>query len=83
MNSELHRDKRPMMFAFCALALFCFSPSLYAQTDDEYAGDEYAGDMYVDEEITFVGTVETTQQMEVISREEIEKAHAPDIPALL
>jgi vitamin B12 transporter len=65
------------------LALFCFSVSLNAQVNDEYAGDEYADDAYVDEEITFTGTVETTQQMEVVTREEIEKAHAPDIPALL
>jgi vitamin B12 transporter len=63
--------------------LFCFPLSLYAQTNDQYAGEQYADDSYVDEEITFVGAVETTQQMEVLSREEIEKAHAPDIPALL
>jgi vitamin B12 transporter len=75
----------------CALGvifpvLFCFSLSLYAQVNDEYDGYEYNADEYdadIDREITFTGTVETTQQMEVLSREQIEKAHAPDIPALL
>jgi vitamin B12 transporter len=73
-------------FAVILPVLFCFS--LHAQVngdyiEDGYAEDDYAGEVDVDKEITFVGTVETTQQMEVVSKEEIEKAHAPDIPALL
>jgi vitamin B12 transporter len=56
--------------------LFLFP--LYAQ--DAANGDDVED---VDREIVFVETVETTQQMEVISREQIEKARAPDIPTLL
>jgi vitamin B12 transporter len=67
---------------FFTLFLFFLFP-LQAQD----AGDDF----YDDEElplvegggITVVGTRETTQQMEFVSREEIEKVHAPDIPALL
>jgi vitamin B12 transporter len=35
------------------------------------------------EGITITGTRETTQQMKIIGREEIEKAHAPDLATLL
>jgi vitamin B12 transporter len=55
------------------------------------AGQEYAEDDWYDEEtllmedegITIIGTVETTQYMTVLTREEIEQAQAADIPALL
>jgi vitamin B12 transporter len=56
--------------------LFLLSP-LPAQDDDEESLSMEG------EGITIVGTAETTQSMAVVFREEIEKAHAPDIPALL
>jgi vitamin B12 transporter len=80
-----------LLFALTLVFLAPFSLPLRAQdaaygeydgrVEDE--GDDYAGGDDVDREIMFVGTVETTQQMEVISREQIEKAHAPDIPELM
>jgi vitamin B12 transporter len=66
------------------LALFlalCWS-SLPLPAQDAAAGEDDFLRME-GEGITIVGTTETTQQMAVVSREEIEKAHAPDIPALL
>jgi vitamin B12 transporter len=54
--------------------------------EDEYAEDDFYGEdplLMEDGGITVVGIRETTQQMAVVSREEIEKAHAPDIPSLL
>ncbi|MDR1904415.1 MAG: TonB-dependent receptor, partial [Treponema sp.] len=39
--------------------------------------------LWEDEGITVVGTIESTQQMRTISREEIEEAHAPDTASLL
>jgi vitamin B12 transporter len=77
------------------LSLFCSSPALHAQNaapgDDTKTAEEYGEDGFYDddpplmegEEIVVVGTVETTQRMAVVSREEIEKVHAADIPALL
>jgi vitamin B12 transporter len=77
------------------LALFCFFLPLHAQESadggEDGAGKTYAEDTFYGgdaplmegEGITIVGTAETTQQMAVVSKEEIEKAHARDIPALL
>lgn len=70
------------------LLLFCFAAPLPAQepADGEETGENFENDdvlLMEDEGITVVGTAETTQQMALVSREEIEKAQAPDIPALL
>jgi vitamin B12 transporter len=51
--------------------------------DTAEGGDEFPPLEMEGEGITVTGTTETTQRMAVVSREEIEKAHAPDIPALL
>ncbi|MDR1100182.1 MAG: TonB-dependent receptor, partial [Treponema sp.] len=71
------------------LALSCSFP-LSAQDavngEDKKAAEEYGEDdslLMEGDEIVVVGTRETTQQMAVVSREEIEKAQVPDIPALL
>jgi outer membrane receptor for ferrienterochelin and colicin len=62
---------------FLLLRFLLFLSPLRAQDDDEeWLSMEGEG-------ITIVGTAETTQSMAVVSREEIEKAHAADIPALL
>jgi vitamin B12 transporter len=49
--------------------------------EDGFSDDELL--LMEDEGITFVGTPETTQQMKTITREEIERANAPDVAALL
>jgi vitamin B12 transporter len=80
---------------FPAVFLFLLCP-LRAQDaakgGDDYAeddvGDDYEDDyedilLMEDEGITIVSTAETTQQMEILAREEIEKFHAPDLPGLL
>ncbi|MDR0760059.1 MAG: TonB-dependent receptor [Treponema sp.] len=87
-----------MKFPVFALFLLFLLPAfpLMAQEDSggerDYAEDDfYDEDPFLDEDlllmedegITVVGTRETTQQMAVVTREEIEKAHAADIPALL
>jgi vitamin B12 transporter len=56
--------------------LFLFLPLRAQDEDEEILSMEGEG-------ITIVGTAETTQPMALVSREEIEKAHAADIPALL
>ncbi|MDR3237281.1 MAG: TonB-dependent receptor [Spirochaetia bacterium] len=49
-----------------------------------YAGENaQPADVFSDEEITVVGTPETTQQIRTISKEDIERSHAPDLAALL
>jgi len=60
--------------------------SLRAQNSTGGKENGNSGDKYPVMEgsgITIVGSRETTQQMEVIDRETIEKTHAPDIPSLL
>jgi vitamin B12 transporter len=71
--------RRTFFAFFLQTLLFLSLPSLYSQDFDD---DEFFP-MEDDAGITVVGTAETTQQMRVVSREEIEKAHAADIPALL
>ncbi|MDR2742568.1 MAG: TonB-dependent receptor [Treponema sp.] len=82
---------RPAPFLPLLLLLaFPFSGNLPAQ-ESPGGEQDYGEEDFYDEDLllmegeglTVVGTTETTQQMAVISREEIEQAHAPDIPALL
>ncbi|MDR2370863.1 MAG: TonB-dependent receptor [Treponema sp.] len=68
-------------FLFTLLILAAFFP-LYADENSQYEFDDEIPFME-DEGITIVGTPETTQHMRIISREEIDQVHAPDVPALL
>jgi vitamin B12 transporter len=72
-------------FAFILFSFLLFLSSLRAQDavneEDSFYDDDFLP--MEGEGITVVGTVETTQQMAVVSREEIEKTRAADIPALL
>jgi vitamin B12 transporter len=74
---------RPGFVLFLAL-FFAVLPSLHSQ-DAEPTEDDFYDDLPLmeDQGVTVVGTAETTQPMTVISRETIQDAHAPDIPALL
>jgi vitamin B12 transporter len=58
---------------------------LYAGEGPELEDDFYGGEIpfMEDEGITVTGTPAVTQQIKTISREEIERLHAPDLPALL
>ncbi|MDR2768873.1 MAG: TonB-dependent receptor plug domain-containing protein, partial [Treponema sp.] len=73
---------RPAARRLCAVLFALAAASLYGQTDalneDEYYLLEEEG-----EGITIVASPETTQQKKTITREEIEKIHAADLPALL
>jgi vitamin B12 transporter len=70
--------------ALAALLLLLPLAPLPAQDSSDGGGEFDGAPLLVEEEgLTVVGTAETTQQITVLSREEIEKAPAPDIPALL
>jgi len=84
-----HRVLRALIFILFFILLF----PLAAQ--DNYSG-EYDDDDFYDDDIllddlpimeggglTIVGSSNTTQQMDSIGRETIEKTHAPDVPSLL
>jgi outer membrane cobalamin receptor len=71
---------------FCALLFALCSPaSLFPQETSPSGGEGDFDDAFLmeGEGITLVETPETTQQMQVLTREEIEKRHAPDLAALL
>jgi vitamin B12 transporter len=65
----------------CVFA-FVLSVPIFADEGMEEEED-FAILMEEDEGITVVGTPETSQQKKTITREEIEKTHAPDLAALL
>jgi vitamin B12 transporter len=68
---------------FPALVLvFCIPFSLFAQEREEYPAAEDSLVMEA-EGLTVVASPETTQQMDVLTREEISRRHAPDLAALL
>ena len=73
--------------AFVLFLAFLFP--LQAQNDSG-EWDDYDDEFFDDEillmeggELTIVGSKSTTQQMEIVDRETIEKTHAPDLPSLL
>ncbi|MDR1287630.1 MAG: TonB-dependent receptor [Treponema sp.] len=68
----------PLLFAFMFFPLY---PGEGQETEDDFSGDELP--FMEDEGITITGTRETTQQIRTIGREDIERLHAPDLPALL
>jgi outer membrane cobalamin receptor len=72
----------PIRWWLLVLALFAGSIVLFAQEAEEDPEDylDFGSDS---EGITVTGTPETTQQMEVIYREEIEKRNAQDLAMLL
>jgi vitamin B12 transporter len=70
----------------CILALFLLVPVFAEESPPAEQEDFYEDEfplMEEDEGLTVVGTSETTQQIRTITREEIEKTHAPDTAALL
>jgi vitamin B12 transporter len=68
---------------FPALALFLFSLSFPSTVKGQSAEEDGELSFYDEEGITVIGTVQTTQQMAVIDRDEIERRNAPDIASLL
>jgi vitamin B12 transporter len=72
------RDFFPAGGAFAAAFFMVFVPlPLFPQEADEFLFMEDG------EGITVTGSPETTQQMEVITKEDIDNAHAPDLAVLL
>jgi vitamin B12 transporter len=70
----------------CVFAFVLLVPAFAAEDPAGGQEDFYKDDpplMEEDEGITVTGTPETTQQMTVITREEIERFHAPDLASLL
>jgi vitamin B12 transporter len=73
------KKRRLITLALFLMALF----PLRAQ-EDPGKGEADEDILFTEDEgITIVGTMETTQQMETLTREEIEKFHSPDLPGLL
>jgi vitamin B12 transporter len=64
--------------------ILCLATAITSQeTEDDFLDDEFFLLMEEAEGITVTGTPETTQQMQVVTKEEIEKVHAPDLAVLL
>ena len=76
------KSKAAKMFAALALLIF-FQFSLFA--DDMYDDDLWDDHLWFEDDIgiTITGTIETTQHMEVITREDIERRGATDIADIL
>jgi vitamin B12 transporter len=68
---------------FPILALFLFSLSFPNTVKGQSAENDNELFFYDEEGITVTGTVQTSQQMTVIEKDEIERRNAPDIAALL
>ena len=68
---------------FPALVLFLFSLSFPNSVKGQSAEDEAELSFYDEEGITVTGTIQTSQQMSIIEKDEIERRNAPDIAALL
>jgi vitamin B12 transporter len=70
------------MRLLAAVLLFSFFAfPLSAQEEDDSYDDGFL--LMEGEGITVAGSPETTQQMETVSREDIERSHAPDLAVLL
>jgi vitamin B12 transporter len=68
----------PVLILFCRLLLPLF-PQEAAET-----GDDFGDALFLEGEgITVTASPETTQQLKVVTREEIENTHAPDLAVLL
>jgi len=68
---------------FPALALILFSLSFPNSVKGQSAENDADLSFYDEEGITVTGTYQTTQQMSVIDKDEIERRNAPDLAALL
>jgi len=69
--------KKPLVLALFLALLF----ALPAQEEDDYPFDDY---LFMEGGwLDIVGTRLTTQHMETVDRETIERTHAPDLPSLL
>jgi vitamin B12 transporter len=75
-------SKQVRLLVQTGLVLFFVSLSLFAQESEEDM-DEYLDFGDDPQGITFTETPETTQQMEVITKEEIERRNAQDLTTLL
>jgi len=74
--------KTPCLFlVLCLAALVSLGAQNSAGENEESAGD--ALPVMEGEGITVVGSANTTQQMDIVDRETIEKTHAPDVVFLL
>jgi vitamin B12 transporter len=75
----------PAFFLTLVILFSAFSVSLAAQETLGEEEDFYDDDFPVieSEGLTITATPETTQQMKVLTKEEIEKLHAPDLAVLL
>jgi vitamin B12 transporter len=62
------------------LAAFPLGAQDYSEEEDFFDEDIL---IMEDEGLTIVGTIETTQQIKTVTREDIEKSHAADLPGLL
>jgi vitamin B12 transporter len=69
-----------MRFIALLLLLVCSCPFIGAQEDEPDAWLDFGAD---EKGVTLIETPETTQQMEVIEKEEIERRAAPDLATLL
>jgi vitamin B12 transporter len=71
----------PLFFAVYLFPLFAQEPP--TDTENEVYDEDFAYFWEDEEGITKEGTAETTQQMEVITQEDIQQRNAPDLATLL
>jgi len=74
---------KPVQFLVIILSFLFLIPLAAQETSGE--GEEFYDDWLLMEGggLTILGSVNTTQQMDLVDRETIEKTRAPDIPSLL
>ena len=72
---------KSLIFALFLVILFPLEAQEENYDDEDYYDDELP--LMEGGGLTIVGSKSTTQQMEIVDRETIEKTHAPDLPALL
>ena len=91
MNRQRHQPKKCVAIFLAAIALLIFLPAFISAQDASapgvFADDEYLYDDFLffedDVGITVIGTIQTSQQMAVISREDIERRGATDLAGIL
>jgi vitamin B12 transporter len=73
------------MKALCFFLVLFFAAMIPLAAQEDYDGDDFFDEWLIMEGVglTILGSIPTTQQMETVNRETIERINAPDIPSLL
>ncbi|WP_062328171.1 TonB-dependent receptor plug domain-containing protein [Treponema endosymbiont of Eucomonympha sp.] len=86
-DGRVRQNRAPLVraahIAHCVLLAACVSAFAEAEPDGEGFDGSDGGAPVRLESVTVTGTAETTQQMEVITKEEIQRRNSPDLASLL